>query len=95
MKATKKKGVQYLKSVMTKEDYQNILRGSSIAQGEKIKAGLFISVAKDELQKVKENVYYLTKHEDSHVRGTAKNILKAAEKNSSWGMFGDGMFMAE
>lgn len=95
MKATKKNGVQYLKSVMTKEDYQNILRGSSIAQGEKIKAGLFISVAKDELQKVKENVYYLTKHEDKYVRGTAKNILKAAEENSRWGMFGDGMFMAE
>jgi hypothetical protein len=95
MKAKKKNGVQYLKSVMTEEDYQNILRGSSVAQGEKIKAGLFISVAKDELQKVKENVFYLTKHEDKYVRGTAKNILKEAEKNASWGMFGDGMFLAE
>ena len=38
MRKAKKNGVEYLKSVMTKEDYQNILRGSSVAQGEKIKA---------------------------------------------------------
>jgi len=84
---SKKEGVLYLKSVMNEKDYKNMLEGSARAQSEAISDGLSISGSNLEYLKVVDQIGYLRDHEDTYVRGTTKNIIAHAKKESEKGMF--------
>jgi hypothetical protein len=84
---TKREGVLYLKKVMNKSDYQDMQKAVAIAKGDLIGNGFSISTSEEQLKKVVNLIGRMVDAEDSYVRGTAKNILQHAKKQSETGFW--------
>ena len=93
-----KQGVLYLKRVMESSDYQDMLEAVGIANGDLISNGFSISTSKQQLKKVISLIGRFADSEDSYVRGTAKNIIKHAKKQSNkgfWKVDGKQVFITD
>jgi hypothetical protein len=85
----------HVKNVLTKDQYNDLLKAAEITSGKKIKLGMFITTSLEEYAKVVKLVEPYIDHHDSLVRGTAKNIKAKAREISRDGFLGGGMFLAE
>lgn len=95
---TEKQKTDYLKSHTTPEEYKNLLLAAKHATSDMATNGFSISAARDEYNKVRSHLAFLLCHDDKIVRGTAENIMKAAEENTSKGLFdyeGKQMFLID
>jgi len=93
-----KQGVQYLKKVMQPSDYKDMLEAVRIANGDIIGNGFSIWRSKKELEKVMDLIGRFVDSENSYVRGTAKNIIKHAKKQSGngfWEVDGQQIFLTD
>ena len=84
---TEKQKIDYLKAHTTPEEYENLLLAAKHASSDAATNGFSISAARDEYNKVRSLLAFLMCHDDKIVRGTAKNIMKAARENTDKGMF--------
>jgi len=92
---TKQQKINTLKAACNKDDYKKLLKAVEITEGKEISSGMSISTSKQELRKVENLILHLSEHEDSYIRGTAKNILQRALHNSRKGVFGGGTFVID
>jgi len=85
--ATKNDQLAYIKATLTEKEYDNLLQAARHANSREITDGFSASAARREYNKVLSLLAFLIEHKDSYVRGTAKNILARAKKNSQKGLF--------
>jgi hypothetical protein len=83
----KKVQLTHIKAALTEEEYSNMLQAARHANSREITDGFSASAARREYNKVLSLLAFLIEHKDSYVRGTAKNILAMAKKNSQKGLF--------
>ena len=85
----------HVKNVLTEDEYNDLLKAAEITNGKEIKLGMFITTSLEEYGKVVTLTEPYINHNDSLVRGTAKNIKAKAREVSHEGFFGGGMFIGE